>query len=246
MTAVNQLLAKLIGIINPESKEGLEALTALLILVFSLAFCYIFIIPFNLFDNWPEWLLYLVVIAIFYLLKFFLFSSDILYYGNPGKNKYVKAFQTYWPSKHIATKFNLSQEDAEFYWHENLFNTWREHNHPRHSQWERTLRRGYACRLVYYCIHFFGILLWISISVTLLQEILSQRLQMQVFASDISLGWKLGFIIFVALLYILIRLTNKTSPDNLTGVWRRYAEINQMHIKWIDGNIASIYELKNP
>jgi len=179
------------------------------------------------------------------MLILLLFSSDILYYENPEKNKYAKAFQLHWPSKYIAQKFGLSQQNASFYWFEKLFNTWKEPNHPRHSQWERTLKRGYACRFVYYCIRFFEILLCISIIATVVQEVAFKKFQIEFFQSNIGLKWKISFIILIALLYIFIRVTNRTSPGKLTGVWRRYAEINKMHIQWIEDNIESLEELKD-
>ncbi len=238
--------AEVIKRVSPYSKRGLEGLTILVILIFSLVFSHIFIISLNLFRNCPNWLLYLGVFAIFYLLIVLIFSSDILYYGDPKNNEYSKAFQLHWPSKHIAQRFNLPQDKASYYWFEKFFNTWRDPSHQRHSQWERTLRRGYACRLVYHCIKFFEILLWISIPLILLQEILSKRFQIEVFLSNISLGWKIFFIMIVILLYVSMRATNRTSPEKLTGVWRRYTEINKMHIQWIDENIKSFEDLENP
>lgn len=237
---------KVMDRVSPYSKRGLEGLTALVILIFSMVFSHIFIIPLSLLENLPNWFLYLTIFVIFCMLVLFLFSSDILYYGDPKKNRYVRAFQEYWPSKHISKEFNLEQDEASHYWFENFFNTWRDPNHPRHSQWERTLRRGSACRFVYYCIKFFEILLWISVSITLLQEVLFKKLQIEVFLSNIGLGWKIFFIILITLLYVFIRATNRTSPEKLTGAWRQYAEINKMHIQWIDDNIQSLNYLKNP
>ena len=122
----------------------------------ALIFCHIFIIPLNLFENWPDWLLYLSVSVIFYLLRLLLFSADLLYYGDPEKNKYVKAFQMYWPSRHLASKFNFPQEDASFYWFDKFFSTWDNPDHPRNSQWKRTLIRGYSCRFTLATISFFS------------------------------------------------------------------------------------------
>lgn len=242
---MKETIGKLLDMASPYSRRGLEGLTALVILTFSLIFCHIFIIPLSFFETWPKWLLHLVIFVIFYLLRFFLFSGDKLYYGNPEKDKYVRAFQMYWPSKLIATKFNMSMEDAKFHWFE-TFNTWKNKDHPRHSQWERTMRRGYACRFVYYCIKFFEVLLWVSVLVTSLQEVLLRKFKMQIFISEVSLEWRIGFIIFVVLFYITIRLTNKTSPTDLIGVWRRFAEINKMHRAWIDNNISTPSDLLNP
>lgn len=232
--------------INIYTKRGLICLTALFILVFALFFCFIFLVPLNLLEVWPDWLLYLVVFVIFFMLQIVLFSRDVLYYGDPRKNRYAKAFQMYWPSKYIATKFHLSQKDASFYWFEKYFNAWRNSKHPRHSQWERTLRRGYSCRFVYYSLKFFEILLAISIGATLIQEIVSKLFRVPISTTGMRLWWRVIFILFIVLLYAIVRVSNRASPSKLTGVWKRYAEINQMHIKWIDENIKSINDLKNP
>lgn len=236
---------KVIDMVSPDSRKGLEGLTALVVLALVLIFCHIFIIPLNLFENWPNLVLYLAAFVIFYVVRVLLFSSDVLYYGDPERNRYAKAFQMYWPSRHLASRFKLSQEDASFYWFEKVFNGWADPSHPRNSQWRRTLIRGYSCRFVYYCVKFLEILLWISLGVTLLHEIVPRLFGIDVLMTSISLGWRIGFLVFVALLYIVTRSTNRTSPTNLTGVWRRYAEINKMHIRWIDENISSLDDLRN-
>lgn len=241
---IKEIINKLIDLISPYSKKGLENLTGITIIVFSLIFCYIFIVSLEVFQNFPSWLLYLATPAIFYLITVNLFSSDTLYYGDPGKNKYVRAFQMYLPSKHISEKFNLDIEKAKNYWFENIFNTWSRADHPRYEQRIRTFRRGYACRFVYYSIKFLGILFWISILLTLTQEILIRLIHSDFIMTSVGLGYRIGFIMLIGLVYILIRITNKTSPSNMTGVWRRFAEINKMHIHWIDENIKSIDDLK--
>jgi len=249
MNGNNKLLDKIDNIISPESKSGLEGLTAILILVFSLIFSHIFIIPLNILANFPNWIVYIGVCTIFYMLKLLLFSSDKLYYGDPNKNKYVKAFQLHWPSKHIAKKFSIPLDDAFYYWYEKLFNTWRNPSHERHCQYVRSLRRGYSCRFVFYSLRFFEVLLWISFPLTLLQlskEISALKSDKLLFWMNINLGGAIAYILFVLIFYILIRGSNKTNPTNLGGVWRRYDEINKMHIKWIDENIDSIEKLKSP
>lgn len=200
----------------------------------SLIFAQIFIIPLRWFEDWPHWLLYLIIPSIFYLLRVLIFSSDKLYYGDPSKNVYVRAFQLYWPSRHLAKKFNLKIEDASRYWLGNVFNKWAAPGHQQHQQWQRTLKRGYSCRLVYYCIKFSSFLFWVSLAVIVLEVLITPTN---------GLAWKIGFMVVLGLVYILLRMRNRTSPDNLTGVWRRFAEINKMHIHWIEQNIKSMSEL---
>jgi len=231
---------------DPYSKRGLESLTALFIFVFGSIFCHMFVVSLGIFDEWPSWLLYGAVSVVFYLVVVLIFSADVLYHGNPEKNKYVRAFQYYWPSRHIAERFGIPLEDARYYWFENYFNRWKVEDDSRHGQWERTLRRGYSCRFIYYCVRCLEILLWLSVLLTLGQETLSRVVQVKILRTNTGLAGKVAFIAFVALLYVIIRAKNRTAPADLGGVWKRYAEINKMHRKWIDENISSVDELRNP
>jgi len=240
-----EIFQKIIDNINIDSKKGLEGTTAFIILIFSLIFTLVFILPLDFFINCPSSYLYIIVYAVFYLLKIFLFSSDILYYGDSTKNKYTKAFQAYWPSKHIAKKFNLSEKDASYYWFENFFNKWKDPNNLRNCQWERTLKRGYACRLVYYFVRILELLMIISIIFILIETFIPILFKIEVLKFAYSFNWRLSYTILILLLYTITKKNNRISENELTGVWRRYAEINLMHIKWIDDNIKSVGELKN-
>lgn len=247
-TGGKEITEQLVGILSLESREGLELLTALVIVVFSLVFAHIYIVPLTVFDNWPVLLQFLAVLVTTGIVRVLLAATDRLTYGDPKTDKYAKAFQRYWPSGHIATKFGLSREDATRYWYQGVFNKWSDPSHPRHSQWARTLRRGYACRFVYHSTMLLQILLLASGGLTLL-ALLARAFPclsvMNAFATDDGLGWRLAFIVLMSILYLVVRLTNRTSPENLGGVWRRFGEINQMHIKWIDENIDSGDHLKS-
>lgn len=220
------------------------SLTAFFILIFSLIFCNIFLIPITFLTDFPDWLLYPFFWVIMYIITILVFSDDVLYYGCPN-NKYVKAFQSNWPSKHIAEKFSISQKDASYYWLENFFNKWANPKHPRNVQYKRTLQRGYECRFIYYCIKFLNILVIFSISIVILTEIVFPRIPF--FADiryDVQVNSAIPFILLIVFVNILLRIGNKTKPDKLTGVWKRFEEINKMHIKWIDDNITSFDKLK--
>ncbi|MFB0556249.1 MAG: hypothetical protein ACETVW_00095 [Dehalococcoidia bacterium] len=60
---------KVLDIVSPDSRKGLEGLTALVVLVLTLVFCHIFIIPLNALEGCPDWLLYLAVFVVFYLVR---------------------------------------------------------------------------------------------------------------------------------------------------------------------------------
>jgi hypothetical protein len=218
------------------SKRGLEGFTAFIILISSYFFSKVFIIPLKLIQGWSFWEFNIITFIIFYLIKLMLFSSDNLYYSEPSNNSYARAFQKYWPSKYITKKFNLNEVEANNYWFA-IFNKWKKPDHPQHSQWIRTLRRGYRCRFIYYCIKFSGFLIIISIAFLLTY--------LFVLKDYTNFKSQMLFIAIVLMFYIILRFTNRTSLDNLTGVWRQYKEINLFHIQYIDENFKSISDIKS-
>jgi len=246
--ATGDAVKQLISAMGLTSRNRLMLLTSGTILLFAGMFACVFILPLNLFSQLPQSLQDLSgiiqsvggTIVITFMLATWIFSSDELYYADPEKNRYVRAFQVYWPSKHIAERFDLNQEDADYYWFEKLFNIWADPEHPRHEQRERTFQRGYACRYVYYYLKLFVALFWVSAATTVLLEILTRLFGILAFESKVGLGWRIGFVVVVGFLYIILRCSNRTSLSNLTGVWRRYAEVNKLHIRWIDENIKSL------
>lgn len=238
----------LLAIITGDSRVGLETLSALVVVLSGLAFAQVFVVPLNFFNDWPALILYLAGPAILGMAKIILASTDRLTYADASRHKYARAFQTHWPSKHLASKFGLSDEDATYYWFEGLFNSWRDEEHPRHGQWKRTLRRGYACRFVYHCIVLSRILLLLSIvlvALSALAKTFPDVPPLRIFVVDNGLTERIGFTMALGVTYATLSLMNRTSPENLTGVWRRFAEINQMHIRWIDDNVPSLEDLKS-
>lgn len=130
--------------IDVYTKRGLEGYTAFVVLVLSSLYFFIFIMPFDVLQAIPNWVLYLLTVFVFLFIKLILFSDDKLYYSSPPKNKYAKAFQKYWPSIYIQKKFGLDKQKADYYWLEEIFNKWKNKDHPKHQQWERTIRRGFS------------------------------------------------------------------------------------------------------
>lgn len=243
----NDPWAKVLSLASPETKKGLQALIALIILIFSLLFVNIFIISVNILKGVFGWdlLLYPLTPILMYIIIVVLFSSDILYNGDPNENSYVRAFQSSWPSKYIAQKFKITEKEAMHYWFENFFNTWRNPNYPRHDQWERTLKRGYSCRFIYYFIKFLDILIILSLFLLFLIEGMPRIFPDFKLTSETNVWIKIGFIVFIFFVDLYIRLSNKTSPNHMTGVWKKYEEINEMHMRWINDNILTIEDLRN-
>jgi len=225
------------------SKRELIAATALFILIHSVAFSVLFV------GSWtssvlPEYVGYPLIYIIFLTIEIVLASSDTLYYGDPTKSRYARAFQEHFPSKHLARKFHLKEREAQHYWFNDIFNVWANPQHPHHDQWKRTISRGYSCRFIYYVIRFLEILLAACVAMILLQTVSSYLIDGRVSLLNVEFFSKYAFTLCVVVLYLVIRLTNRTSRGHLTGVWRRFAEINQLHIEWIDHNIKSTKDLQ--
>ncbi len=244
---MNEIINKIISKVDTNTPLGLKALTSLIILTFSFVFTHIFIFDLELFDDFPTWLLYLLIFVSYYFIQMILFSGDILYTGKPEVNKYVKIFQKKWPSRYIAEKFEISIKDANYYWFQNFFNKWKKSESNMNEQVKRTFKRGYECRLVYYCIRFFQTIFVFSLIMIIVHNyqifllLLGEKVKIEF--SDIQL--QIGFIILILLIYMLIYLSNNPIYNNPKGVWQKYNEINEFHRKWIDDNIKSVDDLKN-
>jgi len=226
--------------LSPETKAGLRVLTAFLIVGMATVFLMCFIWPIKgvaaAFEalSFPGWLLVAVPSALIYLVVVTMFSSDVLYYGDPKKSKFVAAFQEHWPSKYIARTLQIEPKEATKRWLQQ-FNTWRAENHSNHQQWLRTFHRGFACRLVYYLL-FSSLTSSCLAALFVLAELVSRHF---------GLGWvhptsfpaRVVFLALVLLFWVLLRVTNRPEIGRLTGVWRRFQEINELNIEWVSRNI---------
>lgn len=246
MDKLTELMQKLIGKIDIETKKGLKQLTAFVIMLEGVLYAHFFLLPYNFFGDWKDYFVYLVLPFIFYLLKILLFGSDDLYYGNPQKNKYAGAFQAYLPSNHIALKFNLTSDKAESYWFEKCFNPLKDTNHPRHDQRQRTFSRGFSCRFIYYFIKTMEYVVVLSIITLLLQELLPflvnkyTKYTIDMMEPNANLAGRVTFVIANIVILLITKKRNKPNIEELTGVWRRFEEINKLHINWIDDNYKTI------
>lgn len=244
--STEEVIQQFVSQVGFASKRRLKWLTALTIVALVSLFFYTFVRPLQALDelpqyfgDLPQWLLNLGGVALLYMVVNFISINDQLQYADPSRNRYAKAFQEHWPSRHIAAKLDLSQEQANHKWFE-VFNTWADPKHPRHSQRERTFRRGYMCRYVYSCLRLLEMLFWLSALATVLPEVLTRRFGLSALESSMALGYRIAIVVFIGFLYLAFRLTNRPSIGNLTGVWEQYAEVNRLHKAWIDENIKKL------
>ena len=240
MSELSSLFTNILDKISIYTKEGLENLTSAMIVIFSLLFIHTHIVDINSFSNYLGLLFYPIMIIMLYFIKINLFSYDYLLFGKEN-NKYVKAFQFKLPSKYIADTYEIEKKDAGQYWY-NIYNKWQKESDPRYSQVLRTFRRGYACKFIFYSIKVFEFYSILSFSIFILLHAHAAWLAQKIYLIPESYSM-FSFIFITGLLRILILKINNPDLDNLSGVWEKFAEINENHIIWLKANIKSKEDL---
>ena len=166
-----------------------------------------------------------------------------MYYGDPKKNHYTKAFKYYLPSKYIAKKFNIDTKEAEKNWWI-VFNSWEDTKDKNYHNRQRTFERGFTCRFVYYIIKSFELIILLMVIFIILHFFSDKFDHFSYVISSFNIILKISILFLCVIIYIFLRLSNNTNINKLNGVWKRFAEINQNHIKWIDNNIRSLEDFK--
>lgn len=239
MSASNDanVLDKLLSLINPETAQGLRNLTAAFMVALALIFYYVFIGPVDVIERMGGWGILILVIGAATLVVL-LFSQDRLYYGDPRKSKYVRAFQARFPSAYLADRLSIDVETAKSVWLQK-FNEWGSKRHPMHSQRLRTLQRGYACRFVYLILKSLAIVFGLSAVILAAEGVCRWWLACHLLPEG-SLLERALVLCALGAIWVYIRSTNRIREGSLTGVWQRYAEINDLNCHWIDENLASL------
>ena len=240
MSEISNLLTNIIEKFSIYTKEGLENLTSSMIVIFSSLFIHIYIVDINTLANYLDLLFYPIILIILYFIKINLFSHDYLLFGDENNN-YVRASKHKLPSKYLLEKYDISNEDANHYWY-NIFNSWQKKDHPRYGQVIRTFRRGYACRFIFYSIKLFEFLFILSLSIFIILNVYSSYINKMIYLYPNSYDM-FGFIFLMAILKIFIIKLNNSNIKNLTGVWKKFEEINNDHINWLENNIKNKNEL---
>lgn len=234
---MKDFIKEIIGLIDPETRKGLLFLTgaSILVLVTFFFFAYVGSVPvYNTIIgqlNLPKWVYGCALLIVEYILFVVISSDDKLYYGNPKKNRFTRAFQKYLPSNHLAAVLKTDVDTAKHLWFDE-FNKWADEKHERHEERQRTFQRGFSCRFIYYLWIVNRLLLILSILWLLVEVILVKCTDHDIANLEAKLAIALLLLIFLTSL----GLFNRTNDSNPTGVWRRFNEINQRHCAWIDEN----------
>jgi hypothetical protein len=232
-----EILIKMLDSVSPTTKQGIRTLTALVILVLAWFFGECFVGQISVVSQGlehiplPASLSTLAFAALFYIIVILSLSSDRLYYSASEKNRFARAFQKNWPSRYLAGELHLDLETAKHLWFDE-FNKWRDSNHPQHGQWEATLGRGFACRLVYSVLRSCWLFVLLGLLFIVAEYILATYGQAALINEETRPSRWL-FVGFVGALWLVIRFANRLTIRGPTGVWRRFDEINSRNIHWI-------------
>lgn len=231
MSAIEKMLSK----IDVHSKKGITYYTAATIFLMICIFSHVFFYSFTE-DLVKSSVIFLAIAAICTAaIEIILFSYDPLY-NSKSQNAYVTTFRMYWPSLYFSKKYNISEDKAKFIWF-SIFNEWESPSHPKHSDWKRTLKRGFWCRYIIYMYYISSFLIFASISIALIQLLLVYE-----FKVDLTFGKGYGnkvlFIIGMLLWVFLLKKVNNPDPENMTGALKNYAEANKMNIEYAENIFA--------
>ena len=192
-----------------------------------------------------------ILVILFLLIKAAIADYDVLYSGNPEKNKYAKAFQENLPTKYIMAEYNVNMNEAKNLWY-NIFNKWRNKNHDMHYNWETSLRRGFKCRMVHFIIISFRFMFFLSIiSIVIISIVNGFEFNFgmdpidKYFKTHKDIVVPVFFTIFCFAIYLVFLVINYPGGDIPKGCFLRFSEINQLNIDWLRENIASREEFIN-
>ncbi len=189
-------------------------------------------------------LLSMPIIYIVHLLIHYVFlSSDPLLTGN---SKQAKFFQEELPSKYLLDRCTVCRKlnvecnkpllpDQHTYtriWFDKFFDGSIKKSHPDLIQ--KTYKKGYICRLVFYLSWIFGVAFTINILTILIYNISICYIEKSI--KFIISPYQLLYLFSCLLLFLLLNLLNKVDTNNPTGCWYKWREINKRHISYLKEN----------
>ena len=227
-------------LVAPQTKQDLKTRNALILFVLGVVFLLLYVADLD-FTNWQRSTTStLVGAAILAVVQILLASTDPLQYGS---GKYSSFFQSQFPSVHIQARLGVSPVEARQRWF-SVFNQWEQSTHPNHRFHVTALTRGFECRAIYY-------LQWLSIRVGALAFLAVGILASLTWLADVRLpeyysltnsalvAPRVIYPLAMFALYLYLSRTNQPDPDNPSGVWRKWKEINDILKSWWDSNYGS-------
>jgi uncharacterized membrane protein len=225
---------------NP--KENSRKATSFIILVLLFGFAYTY---FGLLIKDNGITSSALLIVLFLLIKEAISDKDVLYSGNPDKNKYTKAFQEKLPTKYIIQTYGVEMSEAKTLWY-NVFNKWKNEEHEMHSNWKKSLERGFKCRMVYFIIISFRFMFWISLVFTSIIFTFNHfDIKTNIgfidnyFKNHSNYSGMITYILICFVVFIAFLIINYPSKNKSRGCFLRFNEMNELNINWLKRNIHS-------
>lgn len=138
----------ILGITQPKTEAGLRLRNALVALLLTAVFLYLYLVPLQSpqgFSTLPSYLLFVLITFSVLIIDLVIFAHDPLQYGDINKNKYARFFTSQFPSAFIAQKYNINMDQARNKWF-NEFNKWQNPEHQCHEYRVCAFQIGYRCR----------------------------------------------------------------------------------------------------
>ena len=225
---------------NP--RENSRKATSLIILVLIFSFAYVF---FGVLIKDNGIASSALLIVFFLLIKEAISDKDVLYSGNPDKNKYTKAFQEKLPTKYIIQEYNVEMGEAKTLWY-SVFNKWKNKEHEMHSNWKKSLERGFKCRMVYFIIVSFRFMFWLSLIFTSILYVINHfdiKTKVNVldkyFESHTDYSGMITYSSICFLTFITFLIINYPTKNKSRGCFLRFNEMNELNANWLRRNIQS-------
>lgn len=218
---------------NPKTKEGLIAITTILVMLLYLLYLHLFVIEFRRDD--ANSLIYLLVLLV-PVVSTLLFARDSIAFA---ENADAKFFQAQFPQKYLAKRFALDDDEASYLWFRALD---RAMDRP-HIQ--RTYQYGYTCRLVYYtkrAVTLFALVtlatligtMWYRCVKEIPQYVVGWDRFWEALKGESNLLGKSVYLAHLVLFGLYLTVGNRPNRSKPTGVWARWKEVNDRNRRWLD------------
>lgn len=232
----------ILGITQPKTEAGLRLRNALVALLLTAVFLYLYLVPLQSpqgFSTLPSYLLFVLITFSVLIIDLVIFAHDPLQYGDINKNKYARFFTSQFPSAFIAQKYNISMDQARNKWFSE-FNKWQNPEHQCHEYRVRAFQIGYQCREIYHMqviSKYLAILSFIFLVFIFTSGFIPFRLPDFYYATYVGVPIILRIVFPLFLVFLSSYLKIMNNVDRPTGVWLRWKQHNDLlKARWLDNH----------
>lgn len=230
----------LYSIVCPSSERGLRIRKALVVAFFTAALLGLYVVEPTLQDWQTGILKVLLPLLALFAVAVLSVLVDPIAYPRSKSGQHASFFQSQLPKLHIQREHSLPAEQARQAWL-SVFRQWNSESHPNHPYYATCLRRRYACQAIYHMqwVSLLAFLLYVVALIVLavLSTFAGSALpSFYTFDNHALAAARIAFPVLPLGIYFYLRATNRPDPDNPTGVWLRWKEINDSLKAWWDQN----------